>query len=98
MEGFKRGQESLRMEVNQLKTQMSLIMEVLQAILRKEDNPTPISIEEMVTHVHMPGSTSYQELAHEYHPQPGLPRLSYQYPLHVTQPSQRNQARIRINI
>lgn len=49
MEELQRGQESLRVEINQLKTQMSWIMEILQAMLRKEDNPTPVAVAKMLT-------------------------------------------------
>lgn len=71
---------------------MTLIIEILQAMLRKECNPTPDVVAEVVTHVHLPGSTSYQELPHGYHPLPGLPRLPYQRSFPGPQPSAESES------
>lgn len=68
MEELQRGQESLTVEVNQLKTQMSLIMEILQEMLRKEGNLTLVAVTEVVTPVHLPGSIPCHELPRGYHP------------------------------
>lgn len=42
----------LREEDNQLKPQNSLVIEVLQALLRKEGNPIPNIVAKMITPLH----------------------------------------------
>lgn len=49
MDELQQGQEVLREEVNQLKSQMGWVMETLQDLLRREGKPTPIAATEMVT-------------------------------------------------
>lgn len=67
---LQRGQELLREEVNQLKTQMSLVMEILQALLRKEGSLTPTIVTRIVSPLHLPGFTLCHGLSHGYHPKP----------------------------
>lgn len=67
MDKLQQGHELLREEAYQRKTQMSLVMEIQQALLTKEGNPTPISTLEMVTPLHLPGFTSCHGMPHEYH-------------------------------
>lgn len=74
MDEHKRGQELLREEVNHLKIQMILVMEILQALFRKEDNTTPIVVAEIVIPLHLPDFTTCHELPHGYRPQLSLPR------------------------
>lgn len=40
-------------------------------MMRKEGNPMPDVVLEVVTHVDRPDSTSHQEMPHGYHPSPG---------------------------
>ena len=68
MEKPQRGQKLLRDEVNHLKTQKTLVMEILLALLRKEGNLVPAAVAKMVTHVHLPDSISCHELSHKHHP------------------------------
>ena len=51
MEELRIGQEALKVEINQLKTQMSLIMEIMHSMLRKEGNHVPTVVPEVVTPV-----------------------------------------------
>ena len=62
MEELQEGQAALKEEISQLKTQMSLVMEILQTLLKKEGNPTPTSRLEMVSPVPLSGSTLRHEL------------------------------------
>src|ERR1043165_8610681 len=58
------GQELLKEENHQLKTQLSLVMEILNTVLRKEDKPAPAS----ATRVYIPpytlGASSSLESEH----------------------------------
>lgn len=62
MEELQQGQVALKEEISQLKTKMSLVTEILQTLLKKEGNPTPTAMMEMLYHVLLPGSTSRHEL------------------------------------
>lgn len=67
MEELQRAQDELKEEVKQLKTQMSLVMEILQTVLKREGNATPVSMMEMVSLVHQSFFTSCHELPQGYH-------------------------------
>lgn len=91
MEELQQGQAALKEEINQLKTQMSLVMEILQTLLKKEGNPTPTSRMEMVSPMPLSGSTLHHELPQGYRPQPELPRFLNQQPMFVPQLALGNQ-------
>lgn len=90
---LQRDQIALKEEINQLKTHMSLVMEILQTLLKKEGNPTPIAMMGMASPVNMSDSTSRHELPQGYRPQPELLRFLNQQPLFVPQLAPRNQMR-----
>lgn len=77
MEELWRNQEALKVEVKQLETLMSLIMEILQSMMRKEGNFIPTIVPEVVTSVNMPNPTPHQEHPRGFHPQPGPPKAPY---------------------
>lgn len=91
MEELQQGQTALKEEISQLKTQMSLVMEILQTLLKKEGNPTPTSRMEMVSPMPLSGSTLHHELPQGYRPQPELPRFLNQQLVFVPQLALRNQ-------
>lgn len=68
MDELQRDQELLREEVNQVKTHMSMVIGILQALLKKEGNLTPISAAEMLTPLHLFGFTSDHGILHGYYP------------------------------
>ncbi|XP_050916837.1 uncharacterized protein LOC127132018 [Lathyrus oleraceus] len=90
MEELRRNQEAMKVEINQLKTQMSLIMEILQSMLRKEGNPVPTVEPEVVTPISVPDPLPPQEQPRGFHPHPVSPRAPYQRPFIVPRPRQRN--------
>lgn len=53
MEELQGGHEALGVEVNQLKTQMNLIMEILRAMISKQGNPMPADVPKVVIPVNM---------------------------------------------
>lgn len=71
-------------------TQMSLIMEILQSMLRKEGNPVPTVVPEMVTPVNMPDPLPPQEQPRGLHPHHVPPKAPYQRPFPVPRPRQKN--------
>ena len=77
MEELRRNQEVMKVEINQLKTQVSLIMEILQSMKRKECNSLPTVVLEVVTPVNMPDPIPPQEQHHGFRPQPVPPRAPY---------------------
>ncbi|KAI5441929.1 hypothetical protein KIW84_011114 [Lathyrus oleraceus] len=83
IEELQRGQVVLKEKISQLKTQMSLVMEIMQALLKKEGNPTSAAMIEMFSHVHLSNFTSHHELPQGYYLQPELPRLPNQQPHQV---------------
>ncbi|KAI5425398.1 hypothetical protein KIW84_031269 [Lathyrus oleraceus] len=90
MEELRRNQEAMKVEINQLKTQMSLIMEILQSMLRKEGNLVPTIEPEVVTPVNMPDPLPPQEQPRGFHPHLEPPRAPYHKPFPVPRPRQRN--------
>ena len=77
MQAMSQDQKLLREEVHQLKTQVSLVMEVLKTVLRKEDNPLPDAATEVVTSS-LGSSSGYMPL---------VPESSCQPPMSVSRPS-----------
>ena len=90
MEELRRNQEAMKVEINQLKTQMSLIMEILQSMLRKEGNPVPTVVPEMVTLMNMPDPLPPQEQPRGFHPRPVPPKAPYERPFPIPRPRQEN--------
>ena len=93
MEELRRNQEAMKVEINQLKTQMSLIMEILQSMLRKEGNPVPTVVPEVISPMNIPDPLPPQEQPHGFHPHPVPPKSQYQRPFPVLRPRQRNPGR-----
>ena len=91
MEELQQGQAALKEEISQLKTQMSLVMEILQTLLKKEGNPTPTSRMEMVSPMPLSGSTLHHELPQGYRPQSKLLRFLNQQPVFAPQLALGNQ-------
>lgn len=80
----------MKVEINQLKTQMSLIMEILQLMLRQEGNPLPTEVLEVVNPISVPDPLPPQEQPRGFHPYPEPPRAPYQRPFPIPRPRQRN--------
>src|ERR1051325_8832668 len=79
------GQELLREENHQLKTQLSFVMEILNTVLKKEDKLAPIS----TTRVSFPpctlGDSSSLKLVHASPLPPFVPGYSRPEPVFVAQ-------------
>lgn len=90
MEEIQQGQDLLREEVNRLKSQMSLVIDILQALLGKEGNHAPSAATTLVTYLR-PSSVitdQRQPRATNFLVQDSLLRC---HPLSIPQPNQRNQ-------
>lgn len=68
MDELQQGQVALEEESSQLKTHMSLVMEILQALLKKEGNPISAAMMEIVSPIHLSDFTSHHVLPHRFHP------------------------------
>src|SRR3954468_13199675 len=65
MKELQQDQELLRAEVNQLKSQMNQIMEILQILLKREDNFPFVVTKQVGVPIVLPNSTTVQR---KYHP------------------------------
>lgn len=85
-----------------MKSQMSLVIDILKALLGKEGNHTLFAAATLVTSLcpsgvisdqRQPQATNFlvQDSLLGRHPQPFLPRSPHQHPLPIPQPNQRNQ-------
>lgn len=83
MEELRRNQKAMKVEINQLKTQMGLIMEIQQSMMRKEGNSMPTIVPDMVAPVNRHDPTPPQEQSRGFHPQPVPPRALYQQPIYA---------------
>src|SRR3954465_7280503 len=83
-------QDALKEENSQLKTQLSLVMEVLKTVLRKEGNVVPVAATEVVD-----SSSSIGSLSTHGMPQGDLPQLQTpsppRQPVHVPKMNQGGQ-------
>src|SRR4051812_3612801 len=84
MEELQQDQELLRAEVNQLKSQMNQIMEILQVLLKREDNFPFIVTKQVGVPVVLPNSTTVQR---QYHPVSTLVPSGGPSPKDLPQPS-----------
>ena len=96
MDELQQGQNLLRDEVNRLKIQMSLVIDILQALLGKEGNHAPSTTATLVTSLRLSGVIIDQRQPHTTnflvqdsllgcHPQPLLPRSPHLHPLPIPQ-------------
>ena len=79
------GQELLREENHQLKTQLSLVMEIFNTVLRKEDKPAPASATRVSIPPYTLGASSSLESEHVSPLPPCVPGYSRPEPDSVAQ-------------
>lgn len=102
MDELQQGQDLLRDEVSWLKSQMRLVINILQALLGKEGNSAPSVATTLVTSLRLSGviidqrppcATKFpiQDSLFKCNSQSLLPRFPRQQPLLIPQPNQRNQ-------
>src|ERR1051325_1595034 len=70
------GQELLREENHQLKTQLSFVIEILNTVLKKEDKPAPASATRVSIPAYTLGASSSLELGLVSPPPPCVPGYS----------------------
>src|ERR1043165_6854951 len=86
------GQELLKEENHQLKTQLSLVMEILNTVLRKEDKPAPASATRVSIPPYTLGDSSSLESGHTSPLPPCVPGSSHPQPIYVAQEDPKGKA------
>src|ERR1051325_11619625 len=86
------GQELLKEENHQLKTQLSLVMEILNTVLRKEDKLAPASATRVSIPPYTLGASSSLESRHTSPLPPCVPGYAHPEPISVSQKDPKGKA------
>src|ERR1043165_996873 len=92
MQDLVSGQELLREENHQLKTQLSFVMEILNTVLRKEDKHAPDSVTRVSIPPYTFGASSSFESGHAFPLPPCVPGYSRPEPVFVAQKDPKGKA------